>query len=96
MKESIERVANVKSLGFYSRLFLVPKKTGDRQPVIDLSTLNRHMVVPHFKMEMQGFVRSAIRSQEWTVSIDIRNAFFHVPIHQAVRKYLRFVVNKKV
>ena len=72
MKGAIERVTNVKSLGFYSRLFLVPKKTGDLRPVIDLSTLNRHMVVPHFKMETQGSVRSAIRSQEWTVSIDIQ------------------------
>ena len=96
MKGAIERVTNVTSLGFYSRLFLVPKKTGDLRPVIDLSTLNRHMVVPHFKMETQGSVRSAIRSQEWTVSIDIRDAYLHVPMHQAVRKYLRFVVNKKV
>ena len=86
----------MKSLGFYSRLFLVPKKTRDLRPVIDLSTLNRHMVVPHFKMETQGSVRSAIRSQEWTVSMDIRDAYLHVPMHQAVRKYLCFVVNKKV
>ena len=84
------------SLGYYSRLFLVPKKTGDLRPVIDLSTLNRHMVVPDFKMETQGSVQSAIRSQEWTVSIDIRDAYLHVPMHQAVWKYLRFVVNKKV
>ena len=96
MKGVIEQVTNVKFLGFYSRLFLVPKKTGDLRPVIDLSTLNRHMVVPHLKMEMQGSVRSAIRSQEWTVSIDIRDAYLHVPMHQAVRKYLRFVVKKKV
>ena len=96
MKGAIERVTNVTSLGFYSRLFLVHKKTGDLRPVIDLSTLNRHMVVPHFKMETQGSVRSAIRSQEWTVSIDIRDAYLLVPMHQAVRKYLRFMVNKKV
>ena len=84
------------SLGFYSRLFLVPKKTGDLRPVIDLSTLNRHMVVPRFKMETQGSVRSAIRSQEWTISIDICDAYLHGPMHKAVRKYLRFVVNKQV
>ena len=96
MKGSIEQVTNVKSLGFYSGLFLVPKKTGDLCPIIDLSTLNRLMVAPHFKMETQGSVRSAIRSQEWTVSIDIRDAYLHVPMHQSVCKYLRFVVNKKV
>ena len=96
LKGAIERVTNVTSPGYYSRLFLVPKKTGDLRPVIDPSTLNRHMVVPHLKMETQGSVRSAIRSQEWTVSIDIRDAYLHVPMHQAVRKYLRFVVYKKV
>ena len=96
MKGAIERVTNVKSLGFYCRLFLAPKKTEDLRPVIDLSTLNCHMVVPHFKMETQGSVRSAIRSQKWTVSIDIRDAYLHVTMHQAVHNYLHFVVNKKV
>ena len=95
-KGAIERVSNVTSLRFYNRLFLVPKKTGDLRPLIDLSTLNHHMVIPHFKMERQGSVRSAIRSQEWTVSIDIRDAYLHVPMLKAVRKYLRFVVNKQV
>jgi hypothetical protein len=36
--------------GFYSRLFLVPKKTGGMRPVIDLSILNSYLSVPHFKM----------------------------------------------
>ena len=45
LKGAIERVTNVTSLGYYSQLFLVPKKTGDLRPVIDLSTLNPHMVV---------------------------------------------------
>ena len=96
LKGDIERFTNVTYLEYYNRLFLVPKKTGDLQPVIDLSSLNRHLVVLHFKMEMQGSVRSDIRSQEWTVSIDICDAYLHVPMHQAVRRYLRFVVNKQV
>ena len=86
LKGAIKRVTKVTSLGYYYRLFLVTKKTGDLRPVIDLSTLNRHMVVPHFKMETQGSVRSAIRSQEWTVSIDICDAYLHVPMHQAIRR----------
>jgi hypothetical protein len=34
-----------------SRLFLVPKKNGKMRPVINLSVLNQHLIVPHFKME---------------------------------------------
>ena len=45
MKGAIERVTNVKSLGFYSRLFLVPKKTGDLRPV--------HSQPPHGSSTLQ-------------------------------------------
>ena len=71
-------------------------KTGDLRPAIDLSTLNRHMVVPHFKMETQSPAQVTIRIQEWTVSIDIRDAYLHVPMHKVVRKFLYFVVNKRI
>ena len=39
-KNTIERVENVKSLGFYSRLFIVPKPHHRWRPVKDLSRLN--------------------------------------------------------
>ena len=44
----------------------------------DLSALNLHMVLSHFCMETQSSVRTAIKDQERTVSIDIRDAFLHV------------------
>ena len=42
-KNAIERVENVKSLRFYSRLFLVPKPHQRWRLVIDLSRLNFYM-----------------------------------------------------
>ena len=45
-KNAIERVENVKSLGFYSRLFLVPKPHQRWRPVIDLSRLNTFQDLP--------------------------------------------------
>jgi hypothetical protein len=49
---AIERVQDpFQSPGFYSRLILVPKITGDMKPVIDLSILNTFLLLPHFKME---------------------------------------------
>ena len=87
-KGAIERVLKESSLGFYSQLFLVLKKTWDLRPVIDLSTLNRLLVVLHFTMETQVSVRGAAR-REWIVSIDIREAY-------GVKKYLQFRVNKRI
>ena len=39
------------SPGFYSRIFLVPKKNGKVRLIIDLSTLNRHVFIQSSKME---------------------------------------------
>ena len=50
-KNAIERVENVKSLGFYSRLFLVLKPHQRWRSVIDLSRLNTFLHVEKFKME---------------------------------------------
>ena len=47
-KNAIKRVENVKFLGFYSRLFLVPKPYQRWRPVIDLSRLNTFLHILHF------------------------------------------------
>ena len=49
-----ERVENVKSLGFYSRLFLVPKPHQRWRPVIDLSRLNTFLHVEKFKWKLRS------------------------------------------
>ena len=95
-KGAIEPVFRPETKGFFSRLFLVPKKTGDLRPVIDLSRLNDHLVIPRFKIETQASVRASIRENEWTVSIDIQDTYLHVPMARSVRKYLRFMVNGRV
>ena len=58
-KNAIERVENVKSLGFYSRLFLVPKPHQRWRPVIDLSRLNTFLHVEKFKMETPESIRTS-------------------------------------
>ena len=88
-KGAIEPVFCPETKGFFSRLFLVPKKTGDLRSVIDLSRLNDHLVIPRFKMETQASVRASIRENEWTVSMDIQDAYLHVPMARSVRKYSR-------
>jgi hypothetical protein len=64
---------------------------GGMRPVINLKRLNAaHLETPHFRMETPQDVRHAIRHGDWAGSIDLRDAYFHVPIHAADRKFLRF------
>jgi hypothetical protein len=42
------------------------------------------------RMETPQDVRHAIRPGDWAPSIDLRDAYFHVPIHAAGRKFFRF------
>ena len=80
----------------YSRLFLVPKKNGKLRPVIDLSPLNKRITIDHFQMETTAAVRKAIEPGSWAVSIDFKDAYLHIPIQKAFRKYLTFTVDGEV
>ena len=80
-KNTIERVENVKSLGFYSRHFLVPKPHQRWRPVIDLSRLNKFLLVEWFKMETPESIRYSLIPGEWVSSIDLSDAYLHIPIH---------------
>ena len=92
-KNAIERVENVKSLGFYSRLFLVPKPHQRWRPVIDLSRLNAFLHVEKFKMETQW---TSLIPGKWVSSIDLSDTYLHIPIHPNLRKYLRFCHRSQV
>ena len=95
-KNAIERVENVKSLGFYSHLFLVPKPHQRWRPVIDLSRLNTFLHVEKFKMETPESIRTSLIPGEWVSSIDLSDAYLHIPIHPNSRKYLRFCYKAQV
>ena len=95
-KRAVERVQNPGTPGFYSRIFLVPKKNGKFCLILDLSLLNRYIEKQAFKMETVKSVRQAMRLNDWAVSIDLTDAYLHVPIHRQSRKYLRFLHQDQV
>ena len=76
---------------FISNLFLVPKKTGDFRPVINLKPLNQFVQKIHFKMENIRMALNSISPGDYMVSVDLKDAYFSVPIFQPHRKYLRFL-----
>ena len=89
-KNAVEPVQNQNSLGFYNWLFLVPKPKNRWRPVLDLSTLNTFLNTESFKMETPETIRTSLQAGEWVTSIDFKDAYFHIPIHNQSRKYMRF------
>ena len=89
-KNAVEPVQNQNSLGFYNRLFLVPKPNNRWRPILDLSTLNTFLNTESFNMETPETIRTSLQAGEWVTSIDFKDAYFHIPIHSQSRKYMRF------
>ena len=77
--------------GFYSRLFVTQQPSGKWRPIIDLSALNRVVVLSRFHMETPQSVLRSVRQGDWMVSFDLKDAYLQVPVHVDSRKYLRFV-----
>ena len=92
----MERVQDPGTSGFYSRLFLAPKKNGKLGLVLDLSLLNLYIKKQPFKMETVKSVWQLILGNDWAVSIDLTDAYLHVLIHPQSWKYLRFVFINQV
>ena len=80
------------SQGFYSTFFVVQKKDGSYRPILNLRNLNTHLQVPHFKMETLKSITAALRIGEWAFTLDLQDAYLHIPVYQYHRQYLRFCV----
>ena len=76
--------------GFYSTYFLVGKKGGGLRPILDLRELNRFLKVMPFHMLTTAEVLRVVARGEWFTSIDLKDAYFHVPIAAHHRQFLRF------
>lgn len=81
---------NAQQTGFYSTYFIIPKKEGGHRPILDLRHLNQYLKILPFKMIHTKMVMQAIRAGEWFTSLDLKDAYFHVPICPEHRPFLRF------
>ena len=69
---------------------MVPKKSGGRRAVIDLRLLNRYVRYQHFKMEGLNLVKSLLRRGDFMMSLNLNQAFYHVPLAQDQWQYFAF------
>ena len=76
--------------GFYSTIFIVPKRQGGLRPILNLRPLNQMVVPKHFKMETLRSIMKALKKGDYAVTLDLTDAYFHIPIHAEFKKFLRF------
>ena len=70
---------------------LVTKATGEWRPIIDISSLNVFVHCPSFTMETPRSILGAL--QQGQTSLNLKDAYFHIGINPADRRYLRFCHN---
>ncbi|XP_041427211.1 uncharacterized protein LOC121396402 [Xenopus laevis] len=87
------RSPKAKGRGYYSNLFMVPKKDGSLRPVLRPQGSQSLRQKCHFKMESIQSVLSSMEENEFMTVIDIKDAYLHIPIHPAHHGFLRFYVN---
>jgi len=63
---------------FYSRYFIVPKKDEGLCPILDLRHLKHSVKKLKFKMLTLKQIVIQIRSEDWFVTLDLKEAYFHV------------------
>ena len=73
-----------------SNIFLRPKKDGSHRMILDSTWVNKHIEYVHFKMTSLNSAKDMMRKNCYMASIDLKDAYYSVPIAYNDRKFLRF------
>jgi hypothetical protein len=92
IKQAISPVYPPFGDGFWSTFFLAPKKTGDWRPILNLKPLNKYVKPLKFRMDTLASVMRCPIKDKWAASLDLKDAYLHVPIHRHDQRWLRFQI----
>ena len=73
---------------FLSNIFTIPKKGGERRPVVDMRDLNNFIEPVHFKMEDFSHLPSVLWRGDFMCKIDLKDAYQTIQIAKKSRIYL--------
>lgn len=78
---------------FISSVFLIPKPNGEKRFILNLKSLNKFVQTTHFKMEDYRTASKLVTQDCFMATIDLKDAYFLIPIIESHKKYLRFIFN---
>ena len=73
----------------------IPKKKGDFRLITDLRYVNAKCTPPKFKNEDINTVINLIKPKDFIVTADLKNGFFHIPVHPDQQELLGFAFQNK-
>lgn len=81
---------------YLSSIFLVSKPNGKHRFILNLKKFNKFIDTEHFKLEDLRTAIKLISEGCFMSTLDLKDAYFLVPIHKKSRKYLRFQFNNRL
>ena len=73
---------------FLSRIFTVPKEPTGTRLILNVSSLNEFILVPPLTMSNHITLSRRLPTPAWLASLDLKDAYLHVPIRQNLHKFL--------
>ena len=64
--------------------------------ISDCQILNSFLHPPHFKLDHWGQIFPFVRKGMWAVKVDLRHAYFHLPLWDSMNPFIRFNVGDTV
>jgi hypothetical protein len=75
---------------YISPIFTTAKKDGSARMILNLKSLNKFIEYKHFKMESFSTIVNMVKPNCFMASVDLKDAYYSVPIHPEHQKYLKF------
>ena len=91
LEKDVVSKTDIDSKDFFSNLFTKRKKDSSFRMILNLKFLNIECNTNHFKMESIKHAINMISPGDYLASIDIKDAFYTIPIHPDYKHFLKFM-----
>ena len=81
---------------FVSNIFARPKKDGSVRVILNLTKLNDFVEYQKFKMDTFNTVVKMVKPYCYMATIDLKLAYYLIPVHNDDKKFLKFVWNNRL
>ena len=77
---------------FYCQYFSRKKPSGGYRLLLNVKQLNKFLPNQTFRMECLSSVLPSINATEWAATIDLKDAYYHIPIAKESKRILGFAI----